>query len=178
MRAVPARRNQPCHRADPNAVWLEIILAATDFVALISLIGFTDRPNSPRMSGVLAEDGDDGAQYRALGSPGPTAFCNGPALANSADGMQRAISWLQQPTRAAPQGGSPGVQLQDALPLVGRVFGGWSVSGRVRVKGPDGNAWTVRRRWFPWQPALLLKKVLAEHPRRRQAVRNDRCGAK
>jgi hypothetical protein len=33
------------------------------------------------------------------------------------------------------------------------------VAGRVRVKGPDGSAWTVRRRWYPWRPALLLKAL-------------------
>jgi hypothetical protein len=35
-------RNLPCHRADANAAWLEIILAATDLVAWSKLIGFTD----------------------------------------------------------------------------------------------------------------------------------------
>jgi len=37
-------RNLPCHRADANAAWLEIILAATDLVAWTKLIGFTDHP--------------------------------------------------------------------------------------------------------------------------------------
>jgi hypothetical protein len=37
-------RNLPCHRAEANAAWLEIILAATDLVAWSKLIGFTDHP--------------------------------------------------------------------------------------------------------------------------------------
>jgi Transposase DDE domain group 1 len=37
-------RNLPCHRAEANAAWLEIILAATDLVAWSQLIGFTDHP--------------------------------------------------------------------------------------------------------------------------------------
>ncbi|MDT5085427.1 MAG: hypothetical protein QOJ61_2470 [Mycobacterium sp.] len=37
-------RNLPCHRADANSAWLEIILAATDLVAWTQLIGFTDHP--------------------------------------------------------------------------------------------------------------------------------------
>jgi hypothetical protein len=35
-------RNLPCHRAEANAAWLEIILAATDLVAWTKLIGFTE----------------------------------------------------------------------------------------------------------------------------------------
>jgi Transposase DDE domain group 1 len=38
-------RNLPCHKADANAAWLEIILAATDLVAWTKLIGFTDHPD-------------------------------------------------------------------------------------------------------------------------------------
>ena len=38
-------RNLPCHRAEANAAWLEIILAATDLVAWSKLIGFTDQPD-------------------------------------------------------------------------------------------------------------------------------------
>ena len=38
-------RNLPCHRADANAAWLEIILAATDLVAWAKLIGFLDHPD-------------------------------------------------------------------------------------------------------------------------------------
>ncbi|MGV0815821.1 hypothetical protein ABQF34_28045 [Mycolicibacterium boenickei] len=38
------------------------------------------------------------------------------------------------------------------------------MSGKVRVKGPDGNSWTVRRRWFPWRPALLLTKLWLSIP--------------
>jgi hypothetical protein len=38
-------RNLPCHRAEANAAWLEIILAATDLVAWTKLIGFTDHPD-------------------------------------------------------------------------------------------------------------------------------------
>jgi hypothetical protein len=35
-------RNLPCHRADANAAWLEIILAATDLVAWTKLISFVE----------------------------------------------------------------------------------------------------------------------------------------
>ena len=35
-------RNLPCHRAEANAAWLEIILAATDLVTWAKLIGFTN----------------------------------------------------------------------------------------------------------------------------------------
>jgi hypothetical protein len=38
-------RNLPCHRAEANAAWLEILLAATDLVAWTKLIGFTDHPD-------------------------------------------------------------------------------------------------------------------------------------
>ena len=38
-------RNLPCHRADANAAWLEIVLAATDLVAWTKLISFTDHPD-------------------------------------------------------------------------------------------------------------------------------------
>jgi hypothetical protein len=38
-------RNLPCHRADANAAWLEIIMSATDLVALSKLIGFTEHPD-------------------------------------------------------------------------------------------------------------------------------------
>jgi hypothetical protein len=37
-------RNLPCHRAEANSAWLEIILAATDLVAWTKLIGFTEYP--------------------------------------------------------------------------------------------------------------------------------------
>jgi hypothetical protein len=37
-------RNLPCHRAEANAAWLEIILTASDLVAWTKLIGFTDHP--------------------------------------------------------------------------------------------------------------------------------------
>jgi Transposase DDE domain group 1 len=37
-------RNLPCHRAEANAAWLEIILAAGDLVAWTQLIGFTENP--------------------------------------------------------------------------------------------------------------------------------------
>lgn len=40
--------NLPCHRADANAAWLEIILAATDLVAWSKLIGFADHPDLTR----------------------------------------------------------------------------------------------------------------------------------
>jgi hypothetical protein len=35
-------RNLPCRRADANAAWLEIMMAATDLVAWSKLIGFTN----------------------------------------------------------------------------------------------------------------------------------------
>ena len=38
-------RNLPCHRADANTAWLEIILAATDLVAWTKLIGFVEHPD-------------------------------------------------------------------------------------------------------------------------------------
>ncbi len=38
------------------------------------------------------------------------------------------------------------------------------MSGRVRVKGPDDSRWTVRRRWLPWRPALLLKALWRSIP--------------
>jgi len=41
-------RNLPCHRAQANAAWLEIILAATDLVAWAQLLGFTDQPELAR----------------------------------------------------------------------------------------------------------------------------------
>jgi hypothetical protein len=37
--------NLPCHRFEPNAAWLEIIMAATDLVAWSKLIGFTSHPD-------------------------------------------------------------------------------------------------------------------------------------
>ena len=52
-------RNLPCHRADANAAWLEIILAATDLVAWAKLIGFTDHPK-------LATSEIDTFRYRVL----------------------------------------------------------------------------------------------------------------
>ena len=41
-------RNLPCHRAQANTAWLEIILAATDLVAWAQLIGFTNHPELAR----------------------------------------------------------------------------------------------------------------------------------
>ena len=52
-------RNLPCHRAEANAAWLEIILAATDLVAWTKLIGFTDHPG-------LATCEIDTFRYRVL----------------------------------------------------------------------------------------------------------------
>lgn len=52
-------RNLPCHRAEANAAWLEIILAATDLVAWAKLIGFTDHPD-------LASCEIDTFRYRVL----------------------------------------------------------------------------------------------------------------
>ena len=52
-------RNLPCHRAEANAAWLEIILAATDLVTWSKLIGFTDHPG-------LATCEMDTFRYRVL----------------------------------------------------------------------------------------------------------------
>ncbi len=52
-------RNLPCHRAEANAAWLEIILAATDLVAWSKLIGFTEQPD-------LATCEIDTFRYRVL----------------------------------------------------------------------------------------------------------------
>jgi hypothetical protein len=52
-------RNLPCHRAEANAAWLEIILAATDLVTWTQLIGFTDHPK-------LATCEIDTFRYRVL----------------------------------------------------------------------------------------------------------------
>jgi hypothetical protein len=41
-------RNLPCHRAEANMAWLEIIMAATDLVAWTKLIGFTQDPDLAR----------------------------------------------------------------------------------------------------------------------------------
>jgi hypothetical protein len=51
--------NLPCHRAEANAAWLEIIMAATDLVAWSKLIGFTDHPG-------LATCEIDTFRYRVL----------------------------------------------------------------------------------------------------------------
>ncbi|RFZ07554.1 hypothetical protein DSM43518_03296 [Mycobacterium marinum] len=40
--------NLPCHGFDPNAAWLEIVLAAADLVSWAQLIGFTDTPELAR----------------------------------------------------------------------------------------------------------------------------------
>ncbi len=40
--------NLPCHGFDPNAAWVEIILAAADLVAWAQLIGFSDAPDLAR----------------------------------------------------------------------------------------------------------------------------------
>jgi hypothetical protein len=52
-------RNLPCHRAEANAAWLEIILAATDLVAWSKLIGFAEHPD-------LATCEIDTFRYRVL----------------------------------------------------------------------------------------------------------------
>jgi hypothetical protein len=52
-------RNLPCHRAEANAAWLEIILAATDLVAWSKLIGFIEQPD-------LATCEIDTFRYRVL----------------------------------------------------------------------------------------------------------------
>lgn len=40
--------NLPCHGFDPNAAWLEVVLAAADLVAWAKLIGFADAPELAR----------------------------------------------------------------------------------------------------------------------------------
>jgi hypothetical protein len=52
-------RNLPCHRAEANAAWPEIILAATDLVAWSKLIGFVEHPD-------LATCEIDTFRYRVL----------------------------------------------------------------------------------------------------------------
>jgi len=51
--------NLPCHRADANAAWLEIIMAATDLVAWTKLLGFKNQPD-------LAKSEIDTFRYRVL----------------------------------------------------------------------------------------------------------------
>jgi hypothetical protein len=38
------------------------------------------------------------------------------------------------------------------------------MAGLSRVTGPDGKAWTVRRRWFPWRRALSLQTLWHSTP--------------
>jgi hypothetical protein len=38
------------------------------------------------------------------------------------------------------------------------------MAGPSRVTDPDGNAWTVRRRWFPWRRALSLRALWHSTP--------------
>jgi hypothetical protein len=38
------------------------------------------------------------------------------------------------------------------------------MAGPSRVTGPDGEAWTVRRRWFPWRRALSLRALWHSTP--------------
>jgi len=38
------------------------------------------------------------------------------------------------------------------------------MAGLSRVTGPDGKAWTVRRRWFPWRRALSLRALWHSTP--------------
>ena len=38
------------------------------------------------------------------------------------------------------------------------------MAGQTRVTGPDGTAWTVRRRWFPWRRALSLRSLWHSTP--------------
>jgi hypothetical protein len=38
------------------------------------------------------------------------------------------------------------------------------MAGPSRVTGPDGRAWTVRRRWFPWRRALSLRALWHSTP--------------
>lgn len=38
------------------------------------------------------------------------------------------------------------------------------MTGQSRVTDPDGKAWTVRRRWFPWRRALSLRSIWHSTP--------------
>jgi hypothetical protein len=38
------------------------------------------------------------------------------------------------------------------------------MAGLSRVTDPDGKAWTVRRRWFPWRRALLPRSMWHSTP--------------
>jgi hypothetical protein len=38
------------------------------------------------------------------------------------------------------------------------------MAGPTRVTDPDGKAWTVRRRWFPWRRALSLSALWHSTP--------------
>jgi hypothetical protein len=38
------------------------------------------------------------------------------------------------------------------------------MTGQSRVTDPDGKAWTVRRRWFPWRRALSLRTIWHSTP--------------
>ena len=38
------------------------------------------------------------------------------------------------------------------------------MAGPSRVTGPDGETWTVRRRWFPWRRALSLRALWHSTP--------------
>jgi hypothetical protein len=38
------------------------------------------------------------------------------------------------------------------------------MAGQSSVTDPDGKAWTVRRRWFPWRRALSLRSVWHSTP--------------
>jgi hypothetical protein len=38
------------------------------------------------------------------------------------------------------------------------------VAGLSRVTDPDGKAWMVRRRWFPWRRALSLRSIWHSMP--------------
>lgn len=38
------------------------------------------------------------------------------------------------------------------------------MTGQSRVTDPDGKAWTVRRRWFPWRRALSVRSISHSTP--------------
>jgi hypothetical protein len=40
------------------------------------------------------------------------------------------------------------------------------MAGPSRVTDPDGTAWTVRTRWFPWRRALSLRTMWHSAPAR------------
>jgi hypothetical protein len=51
------------------------------------------------------------------------------------------------------------------------------MAGPSRVRGPDGEAWTIRRRWFPWQiqRGELIAAPVKPQPRRQRLEKSSMC---